>query len=646
MSSRTTRQRPQKQQHRNLTREESILGKFKSWFIKGSQIPKYQTAVPKSRPNQLGQMEATYIPTAAQPYNIGPARPDLVPPRGPRQLPRAVYAEARNDRNEVENESIFSSSNDSQYPPLTSVQSSKPPDKSRSKPSKTRKPGSLRISEPQPTKSLLDLASQYADVQNPQKAYGTGRRPTPAAASNKPPLYNKGSGGGRDKRYQPDQPVKEIPKGRAQVVQPPTRPRSQKTVVRKIEPQFTRRTDDSRQSHVTVFEDFMGKDSPPPVPTLPLNAASFVPPGPPTAHRLSRHFHEASEFEGPIGEDDSENISPTTIPISLTSSHAQTWLRYDGKVPNRLSKPLADVPLFPPRRNMTKPDSNQQYKWNPCQNCRAQIHPSTAVSYNGTYFCQNCAVSAAHMEEEEQSPAQKELRYPYAATNYGHNNNNRRVNRKPFPSPTPHHPLTPSTANTNTLNFSGSTLHGSRTPTPPPQRSPRIRRKDIPPEYAHIYSPDPETSSFTDSTTSKQPKPENGDHNPTTHYTTPHPDGSYPRYRTPPPPPPVKPTTGLRKPAPPSSIYPPDTPYINNFGRLSRTPSLPQHPALKSRMGRSGTLDSDRSYRAAREEEVIDAYAGERSPVSPITEGGRGREKERSSAVSSVYEGVGWRRRR
>lgn len=694
MPSRTTRQR--QQQQRTLTSDRSTLSKLKYWFNKG--IQKEQSPTPKVPPNQQRQMEATYIPPAIQTYTNSPARPDLVPPRGPRQLPRAVYAEARlNDRNEVENESISSKSHVSQSTGLTFVQSSRFTSNSRSKPAKNRKPGGgLPISGPLPTKSLLDLTSQYADVQNPQKTYDAARRPAQAgaASTNPPPLYkSNGDGGGRDRRFQPDQPVKEVAKGRAQVVKAPSHQRSQKAMVRKMEPEFARRADDGRHgSHVTVFEDFMGKDPPPPVPALPADISNLIPPSLPSAHRLSRPFREASEFEKPFGngkDDPSEDISPTTIPISPSASHAQTWLIYDRSIDpvSGLRERSSGVfPRFPPRRNLTKPDATTQQssRWNACQSCRERFHPSTAVSHNGTYFCQSCAAAQKESpaKEEEAKEEPKEVRYPYAAGTYGknnNNNNNNKITRKPLltPSAPPHGPLTPSTAYTMTdHNISGSTLHGSGTPTPPPQphpqlqRSPRVRRKDIPPEYAHIYTPDAQTPSIKqEDTPTQDPDRERAMMN--AFYNTPLPNGTYPRYRTPPPPPITIPPsnnanpTGLRNPAPPSSIYPASSPP-HNLGRLSRVPSLPQHPAYDTdapvpeaysmlegkRVQRSDTVASDSSYRAAREEEVIDAYAdmyvGEMSPVSPISEADEGRGGwGRAESVVSEFEGArrGWGRR-
>ncbi|KAL8920845.1 MAG: hypothetical protein Q9208_006017 [Pyrenodesmia sp. 3 TL-2023] len=715
MPSQTTQERTQQQ--RKLINEKSAFSKLKHWFNKG--IQKDHTATPNMRPNHQRQMEATYVSPAPQAYIQPPNRPDLVPPCGPRALPRAVHVEARTARVEVENESFPFSSNTTQATSLTSLQSSRPSDRPRAKPIKKRKSGNLRISGPQPTKSLLDLTSHYADVQNPQKAYDASSRRSLTAAPTKPPLFNKdnrgGGGGGRDKRYQPDQPIKEVAKGRAQIVQPPVHQRSQKTVVRKMPPQVVKRADNGRHmSNVTIFDEFMGKDTPPPVPALPANLSNLVPPGPTITHRLSRPFFGAPEFAEEAGKDDSdEDISPTTIPISPSSSHAQTWLKYDQSADSvsRTARSSGVFPRFPPR-NLTRPDSSQQTsRFNACQSCRERIHPSRAVSHNGTYFCQSCAASpaAAHTDSiagKEEPPHFREVRYPYAAGTYGKDAiTDNKVTRKPLPkpSPIPRGPLMPSNNTHNpTHNISGSTLLGSSTPplpsptAPKLQRSPRVRRKDIPPEYEHLYSPDVQNPSFQKSavhaTTTKKEEERKLD----PYYNTPRADGTYPRYRTPPPPPitipsaspflplnqqglnathnnPTTTATGLRKPAPPSSIYPTDqTP--RNMGRLSRVPSLPQHPAAYdidvpsvpriptryeesygrlegAKVKRSDTVASDSSYRAAREEEVIDAYAdlyagGGGSPVSPISEweGGGRREWGRAESVISEYRAprMGW----
>ncbi|KAL8954988.1 MAG: hypothetical protein Q9193_006973, partial [Seirophora villosa] len=343
------------------------MSKLKLWFIKGAGIEKDSSgAVRESKPRQQQQRRHVDAAAATPAYHIDPARPDLVPPRdgggGPRPLlPRAVRAgEAVSRRpNEVENESLFSTSTNTQSTGLTSVQQSSsrgPSARSRSKRTSNNNNsnkrrsggGGLSISRPVPTKSLLDLASGYADVQNPQTAYSpTGRPPVrvetaATASSEKPPLHSHDSSDRRrHQRFHPDQPVREVSSGRAQIVvqNPPSHQRSQKTVVRKaLSPPLSscaQRAADSddrdcrHMSHVTVFEDFMGKNSSdkdplPPMPALPFAANSNNAPA--LNHRLSRPFREeaAEGFEDVVEEEwdneDEGNIDPETMPVSPTGS--------------------------------------------------------------------------------------------------------------------------------------------------------------------------------------------------------------------------------------------------------------------------------------------------------------------------------------
>ncbi|KAL8984911.1 MAG: hypothetical protein Q9177_004578, partial [Variospora cf. flavescens] len=586
----TNRQRPQQQ--RNLTADKSTMAKLKHWFIKGAGIEKDATAVREfTKPYQQTQVDASdyTASTATTPaYNIDPGRPDLVPPRGlPRRPPQAVRAggEATRDRrlNEVENESIFSTSTNTQSTGLTSVQSTSPStQQSRSKPPSNNKsrsggPG-LNISNPFPTQSLLDFASQYDNVQNPQTAYdSTHQRRRPPASSGgttttKPPLYNYNSSDDRKQhqRFHPDQPVQEVSSGRAQLVlDPPSRhQRSQKTVVRKAPlspPLATRRTpaadgDDHRHmSHVTLFEDFMGKkdmERPlPPMPALPFADT------PALNHRLSRPFREEGEEEEAGFEADEEgggdeDISPLTVPISPNADHAQTWLKYQrtggGSVASWTS---AERPLFPPRgaggRNLTKPehattvhdDGPNPKRYNACQGCRRRFHPSEAVSHNGTYFCGDCAATGTaaqteqrqETEEEEEEKEEKKILYPYAATTYPRPLRPKQpLSRKPLPIHT-HHPTA----------LSGSTLRGSASPTPPPSPPPSApsssrsaRRRDIPPEYAHLYTPAlqplitpplPSPSLIHPSSTSlqQQQQKKEKEKEEAGQYTTPLPNGTY-----------------------------------------------------------------------------------------------------------------------
>ncbi|KAL9026935.1 MAG: hypothetical protein Q9196_004466, partial [Gyalolechia fulgens] len=330
MSSRMKR-RPQQQ--KSFTNDASTLKKLKHYFIKGSKIQKDETSQPGPGQDSQRQINPDQYMTSQDPYNSHDQ--DVFPPRGPRQVPPAVQVEPRRDRDEVEDESISSSLSNAPSS-LTSRQSSGPSKRTRPKPSKTRKSGGLPISGPRPTDSLLDLASQYADVQNPQKAYdATWRRPAPRADI-KPPLYPEAKRKAPERKI--SQPVKEVVQGRAQLIQGPiVHQRSQKTVVRKAEPHSAGRADDRRHmSHVTVFEDFMGSSPPPmpppppvPVPPVPADASKLFP-SPSQAHRLSRPFRqEATEYGDAIKDAAPEDISPSSMAISPTESHAQTWLKYD-----------------------------------------------------------------------------------------------------------------------------------------------------------------------------------------------------------------------------------------------------------------------------------------------------------------------------
>ncbi|KAI4282508.1 MAG: hypothetical protein L6R35_005389, partial [Caloplaca aegaea] len=601
-SSHTNRERPQQQ--RNLTTDKSTMAKLKHWFIKGAGIEKDATAVREfTKPYQQTQVDASdyTASTATTPaYNIDPSRPDLVPPRGlPRRPPRAVRAgsEAIRDRrpNEVENESIFSTSTNTQSTGLTSVQSTSPStQQSRSKllsDKKSRSGGpSLNISNPFPTQSLLDFASQYDNVQNPQTAYdSTHHRRQPPASSGgitttKPPLYSHNSSDDRKRhqRFHPDQPVQEVSSGRAHLVlDPPSRhQRSQKTVVRKAPlspPLATRRTpaadgDDNRHmSHVTLFEDFMGKKDTEPLPPMPVLPFADTPA---LNHRLSRPFREEGEEEAGFEADEEgggdEDISPLTVPISPNADHAQTWLKYQrtggGAGGSLASWTSAERPLFPPRgaggRNLTKPDHAMPVhdgpnpkRYNACQGCRRRFHPSEAVSYNGTYFCGDCAATGnaaqteqqetEEEEEEEEEEAkeyqakeeaekeEKKILYPYAATTYPPPLRPKQpLSRKPLP------------IHTHPTELSGSTLRGSASPTPPPPSAPSssrsARRRDIPPEYAHLYTPalqplitpplpspsliHPSSTSLQQQQQQKQKKKEKEE---ARKYTTPLPNGTY-----------------------------------------------------------------------------------------------------------------------
>ncbi|KAL8677075.1 MAG: hypothetical protein Q9186_006477 [Xanthomendoza sp. 1 TL-2023] len=581
-------QRPPQQ--RNAA-SDSTLSKLKLWFNKGSEIQSDHKASHQAIQDQQRNMGSTRYTTERNVHNVDGAvrRPATVSPLGPRQLPQAVHAEVRNDRYEGDQVSIFSSPQSTPPSSLTSAQSANPlAQMPRRKPSKAN-PRGLQISLPQPRQSLLNLASNYADVQNPEK-----KQPTPAAQV-KSPLYKKNEQ--RSQEYRMEQPIKEVTKGQGQVMATPSHQRSQKAVVRKMAPQQTPKTD----SHVrreTRFEDFMGKDSPPP--PLPALSASLAP-STSTAFRLSRPFAESSEYDQhPTEDDDARPGTASTAALSRSDSRAQTWLRYDRQHGETIHQQRANNPpsLLVSRRNMTVPDRDQQFKeYTPCQSCRRQVHPSAAVSYNGVYECEDCAAAAA--PKKQQHPKAGNLIIP----------------RKPVPeTPTPR---TAFFADNHTPKY--STLSSSTTlrNTPSPQLSPRQsrpRNTDIPPGYEYLLSttsPSP-VSPLT-------PSPIN-------------PSFTIPNYR-PPPPPPINTNTNIfspyhnlqtpiRKAAPASSIYP-STPW-----RLSRPPSLPSVVWRDEDGGREREEERDTVYRAEVEEDLIDGYAVE----SPVSEG--------------EYVNAGWRERR
>ncbi|KAL8857918.1 MAG: hypothetical protein Q9178_005537 [Gyalolechia marmorata] len=527
-------------------------------------------------------------------------RPYPVSPRGPRLSPQAVHVEARTDNSEGDNVSIFSSLRSSPASSLTSVQSHTPPKQTQRPKPKKPKPGALQISAPQPPQSLLDLAANYADVQNPKKVNGTEEKPTPVAKTK--PVHQQDEQ--KPKVFRPDQPIKEVSKGRAQVVQLAAHQRSQKTVVRKMEPQQTPRADNHvRQVYrETRFEDFMGKDSPP-APPLPANvtglaANTFA------DSRLSRPFATAEASEEPT--DDARPGTASTAALSRSDSRAETWLRYDRKHGESAQEQSTDAPLFP-RRNMTVPDRDQHFKYTPCQTCRRQVHPSTAFSYNGTYLCEDCAATG-----------------PWEDRQKGHTKPRKEISRKAVPTSTAAATLSTS-----------STLRGTLSPKFSPHQ-PRFRRTDVPPgnEYGYLQypavSPIPSTTPSPTFTSSPQ----------SPYFATPDAQGKYPRYRTPPPPP-MKitstapnqlpsppPTSPLRKPQPASSIYP-STPW-----RLSRPPSMPALPDSYNLQTKEKVKGRDTIYRAEVEQDIIDAYAAD-SPVSPLSENGEG-----------DYVNAGWRVRK
>ncbi|KAL8798617.1 MAG: hypothetical protein Q9182_006529 [Xanthomendoza sp. 2 TL-2023] len=583
-------------QHRNIA-SDSTLSKLKLWFNKGSEIQSDHKANYQTIPDPQRDMVPTQYSAERQIQIVdgGTRTPAFFSPLGPRQLPQAVHADVRNDRYEGDNLSIFSSLQSTPSSSLTSAQSQTPLAQAhRPKPSKAN-PGGLQISQPIPRQSLLDLASQYADVQNPKTVYDAKKQPTPAAKV-KSPLYKRNEQ--RSQEYRLDQPIKEVVKGQGQVMATPSHQRSQKAAVRKTKPQQAPEADNSVR-HVyreTRFEDFMVKGSPPP---LPANATSLAT-SKSTDFRLSRPFVEEPEYQYPI-EDDARPGTADTADLLRSDSSVQTWLRYDRKQGEAVHQQSTNSPLLP-RRNLTVPDRDQQFKeYTPCQSCRQQVHPSAAVNYNGIYQCEDCAAGAPPRSKASKPgrPRPKELLIP----------------RKPVP--TSPQPLFSNDYTPAPKTFSTTTTLRNTTPSPHlSPRPPRPRRNDIPPGYEYLHTP-------------SSPAPTSPDISPLTPSpTTPY-ANTQATYRARPPAPintSINPASflsaqqqqqnnisPLRKAAPASSIYP-STPR-----RLSRAPSLPE---MDEGMWR-GTV-----YRAEVEEDIIDGYAVE----SPGIAGGEGE-----------YVNAGWR---
>ncbi|KAL8801779.1 MAG: hypothetical protein Q9200_006831, partial [Gallowayella weberi] len=442
-------------QHRNLA-SDSTLSKLKLWFNKGSEIQSDHKANHQAVQDQQRDMVLTPYPADCTVHAVdaGARTPAFASPLGPRQLPQAVHSDIRNDRYEGDNLSIFSSLQSTPSSSLTSAQLQNPLGQARHpKPSKANA-GGLHISTPIPRQSLLDLASQYADVQIPEIVHRAKKQPTPAAKV-KSPLCKRNEQ--RSQEYRLDQPIKEVVKGQGKVMATPSHQRSQKAAVRKMKPKQVPKADNQvrRVYRETRFEDFMGKGSPPP---LPANAASLAP-STSTNFRLSRPFAEGPEYQNPI-EDDARPDTASTAALSRSDSTVQTWLRYDRKHGETVHKQSPNSPLFP-RRNLTVPDRDQQFKeYTPCQSCRKQVHPSAPVNYNGIYRCEDCAAGATapprSKTSKQERPRPKQLLIP----------------RKPVPiSPQPffsddYTPAPKTFSTTTTL----------RNTTPSPNLSPRQHR--------------------------------------------------------------------------------------------------------------------------------------------------------------------------
>ncbi|KAL8884983.1 MAG: hypothetical protein Q9215_007084 [Flavoplaca cf. flavocitrina] len=588
---------PASGQHQQHPGSESSFSKLKYWFNKGVEMHGDNKASHQAKRKQQKDMDsARYVAGPDLRTADGAAtRPYPSSPRGPRLSPQAVHVEARSNSSEGDNVPSFSSLGSSPASSLTSAQSHVPLEQSqRSKP-KNPKPGTLPISFPQPRQSLLSLAANYPDVQNPRRANSANKKPT-AVADIKPAGKQHEQ---RSTEFRPDKPVKEVPKGRGQVITPPTHQRSQKTVVRKMEPQRAPGTDNHfRQVYrETRFEDFMGKDSPSIMPPLPANVAGLAAPNTSANYRLSRPFAAAEPMERFVDEN-SRPGTASTAALSVSDSRAQTWLRYDHKHGEPVQAHGTDAPLFP-RRKPVVPNQDQQSEYNPCQTCKRQVHPSTAFSYNGTYLCEDCAATGRWGDKKKESLRAKKTK----------------VSRKPNPKtsvPSSKEKHTPA----STLSTS-STLRGSLSPRIPPRQPSN--------EQGFLQSPKPSSPAPSNAPSSTfTPSPLSP------YFATPNPVGKYPRYRTPPPPPIITtdsaleqrltppPDSPLRKPKPASSIYP-STPW-----RLSRPPSIPSIPAVPEKylyQEVEKTHERDTIYRAEIEEDIIDSYAVD-SPVSPLSDRG------------------------
>ena len=607
---------PASGQHQQHTSTESSFSKLKYWFNKGVEMHGDNKASHQAKRKQQKDMDsARYVAGPDLRTADGAAtRPYPSSPRGPRLSPQAVHVEARSDFSEGDNVPSFSSLGSSPASSLTSAQSHVPLEQSqRSKP-RNPKPGTLPISLPQPRQSLLNLAANYPDAQNPKRASSTSKKPTTVADTKRAGKQHEQ----RSTEFRPDKPVKEVTKGRGQVITPPTHQRSQKTVVRKMEPQRAPGTDNHfRQVYrETRFEDFMGKDSSSIMPPLPANVAGLAAPKTSADYRLSRPFTAAE----PVEQFVDENIRPgtaSTAALSVSDSRTQTWLRYDHKHGEPAQVQGTDAPLFP-RRKPVVPNQDQRREYNPCQTCKRQVHPSTAFSYNGTYLCEDCAATRRWVDKKKESLKAKKTKVP----------------RKPLPKtsiPSFKEKHTPA----STLSTS-STLRGSLSPRIPPRQPSN--------EQGFLQSPKPSSPAPSNAPSSTfTPSPLSP------YFATPDPVGKYPRYRTPPPPPIITsdstseqrltppPDSPLRKPKPASSIYP-STPW-----RLSRPPSIPSIPAVPEKYLHQEvekTHERDTIYRAEIEEDIIDSYAVD-SPVSPLS--------DRENDVvedNGAYVNANWRTRK
>ncbi|CAL8576794.1 hypothetical protein XPA_002659 [Xanthoria parietina] len=592
------------------TSSDSSFSKIKHWFNKGSEIHGDKKASHRAKRKRQKDNGSAGQETHAA--DVAGTRPYPISPLGPRLSPPAVHVEARSNTSEGDKESIALSLRSSPASSLTSAQSHVSLEQpQRPKPTHPA-PRTVPISLPQPRQSLFDLTSDYADVQNPARA----TKPAPVATHQPPQKQDERR---RLQEYRAvDQPIREVATGRPQVVTPPAHQRSQKTVVRKMVPPPTPRTDHYPRPmyRETRFEDFMGKSSSPAMmPPLPARTSPDA--------RLSRPFASAAakESEEPVvGEETGRPGTASTAALSVSDPRAQTWLRYDrhhgesARVPN-----TADAPLFPPRRDLVVPDQDPRIKYSPCQICARQVHPSTAFSYNGTYLCEDCAATGPWGEKKPIAKKQKKMK----------KDNNKSFRTSVFTPTTPGFAGKYSPASTLST---GSTLRGSLSPGLSPGNA-----------YPYLQSPSPSypppsDPRFSTATTFSPQSPSFGTDN-----------AQYPRYRTPPPPPiittgtfpsdsplssPPPLTSPLRRPKPASSIYP-STPW-----RLSRPPSLPDIPDQYISSHHPATTEKKKRQRDT-VVDIIDAYGADSpSPVSPMSD------KLVEANIGESYVNAGWRTRR
>ncbi|KAI4106617.1 MAG: hypothetical protein L6R37_002118 [Teloschistes peruensis] len=712
-----------RQPRAKLSNDASLVARLRHWFDKGSQIKaENKKAAALEVRDFLHQRPAKINPSTWNQDNQ--AAFDKLN-KTPRQIPRAVQVQARGgQRDECEDTSSFSDQSSYAASSLTSVQSRRNPLDVRDSRGKKGKHNRPEISSPQPTKSLVNLASGHADVQNPAKAYDAGsRKPVPTAATPKVP--SPGLQGARKqgthKKYaerlperRPSRPVKQVATSKPRIVDAPSNHRSTKAVVRKAVPRrkplMPRKADSQGREwdRETRFEDFMGKDeSVPPMPSIPTRFESkHTDPS-----RLSRPFVEpmSYESESPTTDKKSGNRasyqSNSKAAISPNGSTAQTWLRYDRahasppipeaqpssplrrrtsthKQRGRPDSETIPEPLFPPRdipprsdrRNRATPveshrEAEKKKRVMKCQECRVQVHPSAAVSYNGTFFCIECANKHSSSKEKSQQPRhRKEEEMVVGKRKVGSNvkESNKDVGaRKPVPSPLP----TPSpfaAPYASSFDSQDTTLRNtpSPVPAPPPQRpkqQPRLRRRDIPPGYESLVAAatgHPQPSSPPPPPPA--PKPNCPPEKTLSYYSKPLPSGAYPAYRPPPPPPPPTDSVTLRLqmarphhvPVPASSIYPEDSPWPTPTARTDG-----DRDTVADLVGMYGQEEEEAGSEDRRRRRRTAIYTGggdvsplsehggrwegEEGAVSPISAvgggGGRGREE-------SVYKPARWRR--